>query len=840
MVLFLVNISGCSRKKNSFTRRFYHNNTALYNGYFNAREIVKKRNKSIERAHREDFYEIIPVFIEPTEEAAQAYYPDLDKAILKCSKVIDRHSMYIKKKEHNKWIDDAYMLVGECRYYKGEYFGALEIFEYVAKAYKDQPVRTLAQTWQARTYLKMEDYRSAFNILEKIENDGLFYAEHKGIYNAVYADYHLKRNEKDGAIEKIENAYRYTRKVKKKRRYAYILAQLHHRDKFYEQAYKFYDIVLDLRPDYRMEFNARLNRAKAYDVKANNSDKIKKELKKMLRDKKNLEFQDQIYFAMAELAFREGNDSLGIDYLKSSVKSSQGNRKQKAEAYLMLGNIYFDKPHYINAQAYYDSCLAIVSETHRSYDKIKDRHRSLTDLVSHLNVVTYEDSVQRLVGMSEKERTKMINKLIKAYIAEEERKKQELAEGFALNFQNVGSQTSTGTAGKWYFYNETTKSFGVTDFLKIWGERKLEDHWRRSNRQQVVFNTNEEEFDTEEQASDTLSPKDPEYYLSQLPFSDSAQKVSHFNILNSLYYLGLIFKEDFNDYPRSEKHFLRLVTDYDTSELAVVAYYQLFRIAILTDQSAKSTKYKDIILEKFPYSEYARIIKNPSYLKEKRTKDEKIESFYNATYQLYEYEQYDDVISTCESANDLFGKNKLTPQFDFLKALAIGRSKSRAAFKTALEDVVVNHAGEEVEEEAKKILDKLKQEKTVQAEPEIIFSDELEDKHLFVMLFPSSSNLNEIQLAISDFNISYFGTSRLEMKSTVFGKNYQMISVQNFDDKITGMNYYNTFVKNNNQLNQINSQEYPKFIITAQNYSTLYKEKKVKNYLDFFANHYLN
>ena len=302
-----------------------------------------------------------------------------------------------------------------------------------------------------------------------------------------------------------------------------------------------------------------------------------------------------------------------------------------------------------------------------------------------------------------------------------------------------------------------------------------------------------------------------------------------------------IFKEDFNDYPNSEKHFLRLVTDYDTSELAVVAYYQLFRIAILTDQSDKSTKYKDIILEKYPYSEYARIIKNPSYLKEKRTKDEKIESFYNATYQLYEYEQYEDVISTCESANELFGKNKLTPQFDFLKALAIGRSKSRSEFKTALENVVVNHAGEEVEKEAKKILDRLKEEKTARVEePQNIFSDQLEDKHLFVMLFPSSSNLNEIQLAISNFNISYFGTSRLEMKSTVFGQNYQMISVQNFDNKSTGMNYYNAFIKNNNQLNQINTQEYPKFIITAQNYSTLYREKKVKSYLDFFANHYLD
>jgi len=41
---------------------------------------------------------------------------------------------------------------------------------------------------------------------------------------------------------------------------------------------------------------------------------------------------------------------------------------------------------------------------------------------------------------------------------------------------------STGVKGDWYFYNQTTLSFGVNDFIKKWGNRKLEDNWRRSQK----------------------------------------------------------------------------------------------------------------------------------------------------------------------------------------------------------------------------------------------------------------------------------------------------------------------------------------------------------------------
>jgi len=111
-----------------------------YNGYFNAKEIFKTQKKQIEESHKDDFSEIIPLFIYPTEEQSKGMYPDMDKIVEKTSIVIDRHSMFFRKKEHNKWIDDCYMLMGKARFYKQEYFVGEEVFEYVAKAFKKEDV----------------------------------------------------------------------------------------------------------------------------------------------------------------------------------------------------------------------------------------------------------------------------------------------------------------------------------------------------------------------------------------------------------------------------------------------------------------------------------------------------------------------------------------------------------------------------------------------------------------------------------------------------------------------------------------------------------------------------
>ena len=54
-IVLIVLLISCSTKKNMFTSRAYHNLTARYNVYFNAKEALKAGEKAIEAAHKDNY-----------------------------------------------------------------------------------------------------------------------------------------------------------------------------------------------------------------------------------------------------------------------------------------------------------------------------------------------------------------------------------------------------------------------------------------------------------------------------------------------------------------------------------------------------------------------------------------------------------------------------------------------------------------------------------------------------------------------------------------------------------------------------------------------------------------
>src|SRR5690554_5573683 len=85
--LFLV-VGACSTEKNTFINRTYHSTTAKYNGYFNAKELIRIGLEEYRYGAREDFNEILPVELYPNEEDVVDFYPVVDTAISKCQNTV--------------------------------------------------------------------------------------------------------------------------------------------------------------------------------------------------------------------------------------------------------------------------------------------------------------------------------------------------------------------------------------------------------------------------------------------------------------------------------------------------------------------------------------------------------------------------------------------------------------------------------------------------------------------------------------------------------------------------------------------------------------------------------
>jgi len=144
---------GCASKKKkggnpSALSKFYHNTTALYNGYFNANELMKQSYQTLRASHRDNYNEILPLYDYVLVENTKSVAADLDKAIEKVTTVAALH-------EPSKWVDDCYVLMGEAQYLKQDYESAEETFAY----FKDESKRKKSGKRERKRKKKSENER---------------------------------------------------------------------------------------------------------------------------------------------------------------------------------------------------------------------------------------------------------------------------------------------------------------------------------------------------------------------------------------------------------------------------------------------------------------------------------------------------------------------------------------------------------------------------------------------------------------------------------------------------------------------------------------------------------
>lgn len=848
-------ITSCSVKKDTWSSRTYHAVTTRYNVYFNGRESHRQAVLRLETDHKEDFTQILPIFIYGDEAAAKSIYPDEDICIEKCSKAIDRHSMEIKGKQLNKWIDDSYFLMGQAHFYKQDYGQAKDVFEFVAKQYKDEEIHFDALVWLARTHIERKKFSDAQKILKLIENENAFPDRLKKEFRLVYADYYLKQKNYDYSIIELERALMLTKKRKEKTRLMYILAQLHQKEENAYEANKYYSLVIKNHPPYEMEFYAKINMAMAFD--GGNSADIKETLRKMLKDKKNIDYYDQIYYALGELALTERQREEAIDLFIKSTRSSTDNNTQKAKSFLKLADMHFEVKDYRPAQQYFDSTIVFLATDYYRYDEVLRLKNSLGMLVKNIMIIEREDSLQRLAALSEEELEEFIEEQIEAAIKEEKRL-QEAAyyeEQERLNrMMNQGDEarrmSEMSGDNSWYFYNETSKTYGAQEFKKLWGNRANEDNWRRSNKVSGGFDG---ELDMEAM-SDEIPPeptlnqrKDKNFYLASIPNTPEKIEASNKKLKDAHFELGSVYKESMQDIPKAIETFEALVARFDTSEHHPAAYYQLYLLYKNEGDMVKADYYKNKLTEEFFFTDYAKLAENPNYLDQVEESSAAVTDFYKKSLAYYNNGYYSQALASCIQAEENFPVNHLESKFKFLKALSSGKSSlDRAALIADLEALQKEFPSSDEAKEAKEIVLYLtnppKIEEAVEEKPEANFEKykyAMESNHTVILIVPENANTDKIKTSISNFNREFFRTTPLNVNAVYLDKTSQMVSVKLFKNSELAMDYYKAFQLNGELLKEINEKNYPIFVISYENYPTFYKDKNVYEYRAFFEAVYI-
>ena len=856
-----VLLTKCATTKDGFTKRVYHNTTAKFNGFFNAKEAKKTAISKLVESTQDDYDSILVLFHYPSEENVNTIREDMERVIEKTQLVIERHEMKVpkskkrdfKKPEMNKWINDNWLLMGQAYFYEKNYWKAEEVFLYVKRKYEDDDIAVLSRLWLARNYFEKGEQRNAAEMLEEISyiKTKDFPEELRVEYNLVQADLAIKLKDYTQAITKLENAVTLMKRKKMKARPTFILAQLYQRVGKSAESLAAYKQVLKLKPTYEMSFYAQINQAMAFSRRAGDSKEIKDKLLKMLKDEKNKEYFDQIYFALAELEIEERKTSEGISLLNKSLAVNEGNDKQKAKSFLKLADIYFDERIYESAQAYYDSTNTLIAETHPRFKDISNKAKSLNELVSYIRVYEREDSLLQLAVMAEDELTKLIEGVMK----EDARKREEERQRLLAALESGGDISNIGDFWAW---NPTLREKGKENFIEAWGERPLEDNWRRSKKITFTDFDNSENPDIEEtQTAPTDQGRSFEEYLADVPKGQAEIDESIEKRAEARYNAGLIYKEKLDDFENAVEQFEVLVTETPASQFHSVTHYQLYRTYLSKEQggysnpfcgTCNSAYWANQTLENYPESEYAVLINNPEFLSMKELKEAEELKAYESIFDKYRKNRYNDVIQESSLVINNEQENHLLAKYFLIKALSIGEMASQFGgqadpYIEALENTVKKFPTTEEGKTAQRYLDilngEVKVEKEKPKEPEL-YKYRKGTGHYFVLLVPlEGGNPNPVQSDIANFNSTFFKSSGLSVKSRVLGREYQMLYVREFKTELEAMNYFNAFNVNQNILGDVNKANYYKFVISKSNYSALTKDRDPEKYLTFFEANYL-
>jgi len=857
----------CSVEKNTNMSRFYHNLTSNYNIYFNASEAYKNGINRIKDSYKDDYTVIIPVFEFSDENAARAGIGDMDRAIQKTSKLISLHSITAKpeidnnknisekeqefydRKEYNDWIDDSYLLMGKAQLIKNELDDARITLLHNIRETHDEEMRELSKIWLARTYNEMGNHLEANRILAEI-NTGLMNNEGMADYYLTLADTYIRQEQYERAIDPLTDALEYLSGKSSKNRPAYILARLHEETGNSAQATQYYREVLKLNPPYEMEFNARISRAGVFDVESGDVKDIRKELNRLLRDAKNKEYRDQIYYAHGNLSMREGKTEEAIDYYLESAAASTNNNNQKGKSYLMLAEYYFDEPDYHLSQMYYDSAVTFLDTDYPDYDVYSSRSGNLNELISYLDIVSTQDSLQYVASLSPSEIDNIITGIIRK-IEEEERQ----AAASPEDRYNLGQfyenqrrfRDNIDASGNWYFYNQSALTFGRTEFRNRWGDRDLEDNWRRRNRSSTgaisgSLNNNGEE------AAENINPetdiKSKDYYLRNLPVNDSLMQVSDDMIADALYNSARVYNEKFGDIDKANQayeEYLRRFPDHYNVQLAL---YNLYRLNEGINTSLAGS-YKQRLIASYPESEYSKILSDPEYLEKKLREENRAEETYNEAFRQWKEGNNETALNIIENARDEFPDSELLPKYMLLKAYVIAPSVSEKELKEEL----VNITGlfPETEEAARasemiaflnKKVPELKQEEEIERAVQLYDTLDAPPYRFILIIKNKELDMNRIAFDVINYNIDNYTNENYNTRGELVDDKYIMITVGLFEDRSLAENYYNVF--NPGQILQTPVEgEILTFIINSGNFDSFVTDKDADRYYLFFRENFL-
>ena len=827
-----ISLVSCSTKKNTANTRWWHSFNARYNTYYNGSQAFIDGNLEKEKGNKDNYTEMIPLYMVGNKQSRELGKGQYDRAIEKSEKAIRQHSIKAKpewkgskrktakdrewlgRKEYNPFLWRAWLLLGKSQFQKGAFDEAAATFSYMTRLYQTQPMQNgLARAWLAKSYTELGWMYDAEDVIRNMSRDSMDFRAVKD-WDYTFADYYIHSGDYEKAVPYLQKVIKHERRRVQKAREWFLMGQMETLLGHREQAYRAYKKVVGCNPPYELEFNARI--AQTEVMAEGNGRQMISRLKRMAASDNNAEYLDQVYYAIGNIWLKQKDTLQAIAAYEKGNEKSVRNGIEKGVLLLKLGNLYWQREKFSDAQRCYGEAIGLLDKERPDYNELAYRSKVLDELVPYTDAIHLQDSLLELSTMPEAERNEAIDRVIEALKKKEkeERDAQMMAEaeqmaqqqqaqgGGQMANQPVAPTVQQGN-GQWYFYNPMAVNQGKNTFQRQWGKRENKDDWQRINQTVVSLGIEEDSpEDLENQESlealdslatadsqeplDSLELKDDapendphkrEYYLAQIPFDEDQKAASHDIIKDGLFHSGIIFKDKLDNLPLSEKQLSRLTGNYDDYEHLDEAWYHLFLLYSLQGRQLEAANCISRLKSDHPESEWTVLLTDP-YFKENARFGEHIEdSLYSATYEAFKEDRHDVVRANARLSAERFSLGENRAKFLFIDGLSMLNDGDGDGCVERLKEVVEKYPQSEVAALAGMIVKGVQEGRrlhggkfdigdvwsrrdiTLAADSTMVteLSAERNDNFLFILAYePDSVNENQLLFELARYNFTNF------------------------------------------------------------------------------------
>ena len=859
---------GCSREKDRWINRTYHQTTARFNPLYNGQVAYDQALTELRETNRDDFTQLISVDDWGRAKLNSPAYQKAKRAVEKANKAIREHSMVFKGKQANPAVFDAYLLMGRAQIIMGLDAPASEALNTVARLSGRAEQQLEAELERTELLARQGNASLAEPLLYELDRKGV---PKKWGYWVQRIRGRMAISEQDwpAAAEAMTKASQLAPKADLRARYAFLAAQLYEKASEPDRARTLYEACLKAQPrDYAMLLEAQLRRS--LNGGGVSPKKRYQELHDLLREPKNADFADRIYFSLGELATQWDEPDRAYGYYQQSFAAGRAERPMVyGLAYARHGALALERRAYGRAQVDFDSAAIVLPATYSGRDGYQRKAKGLSVLVEALERAELGDSLVRLSRKSEVDVRRQFEEYVAALKkadeaeAERERRLAQLAELRSAGAElDAAAPTAGGAAGGgWAVYAPALRAKGAATFRQKFGERPNVDNWRLRSKssewtqQTAAKNRTEKEAgdgssDPEEnagrdsaatEAAKTEEPAgryDVSGYLAKIPRTPEDRTRTQQEACVAWSDVAAAYRDGMQDPAEAVEAYRRALRSCPDHPEAPRWLYATYRLHVGLSETLQAEAALKELLERYPNSEPAQIVRKGS-TESKVPQEPAASPEFRALHDAVKRRDWKEAVRIHQAT--AWSESERAPAA-LLHALAVGGQQGKTAYADALRAVSATFPNTPQAAAAQTYLVALS---TVAApEPAVnpdnlkLFTPAPQAPHQVVLLFPTGFDANAVRNALARIHSTNYPEKPLGVRTLPWNENLELICVDGFANAAEALTYRDAMRQNADLRKLLPAERTTFWPVTVANFSHLYRSKDDAAYRLFVQRQY--